>query len=224
MLEQAIGRISSIAHLQQIIDDGPGHERDLAVLLRDLLDQIFYDVDVAVQVRSAPVRLSHERATILCLIAIEAATNSLRHIFRRRRGNLFAIELRRLPNERLMLTIRSDGPGFESGTVLAAADGQGLSIMQRLAAQLGGTLTVECRGGTTVRVEFADTSSVLWVGVSPFETKSRLPLLGERSHSLALIRRTEERHEQRALVPHALRQRRLECAIDRLLGERDSNR
>ena len=157
VLEQAIGRISSIAHLQQIIDDGPSQERDLAVLLRELLDQVFYDVDVAVQVRSLPVRLSHARVTILCLIAIEAATNSLRHIFRRRRGNLFAIELRRLPNERLMLTIWSDGPGFDTGTVLAAADGRGLSIMQGLAAQLGGTLTVECRSGTTVRVEFTDT-------------------------------------------------------------------
>jgi two-component sensor histidine kinase len=156
VLEQAIGRISSIAHLQQIIDDRPGHERDLTVLLRELLDQIFYDVDVTVQVRAAPVWLPHERVTILCLIAIEAATHSLRHIFRRRRGNLFAIELRRLPNERLMLTIWHDGPGFDADTVLAVADGQGLSIMQGLAAQLGGTLTVECRGGTTVRVEFAE--------------------------------------------------------------------
>ncbi len=157
VLEQAIGRISSIAHLQQIIDDSPGHERDLAVLLRELLDHIFYDVDVAVQVRSLPVQLSHQRMTILCLIAIEAATNALRHIFRRRRGNLFAIELRRLPNERLLLTIWHDGPGFDADTVLTVADGQGLSIMQWLAAQLGGTLTVESRGGTTVTVEFAET-------------------------------------------------------------------
>ena len=95
--------------------------------------------------------------TILCLIAIEAATNALRHIFRRRRGNLFAIELRRLPNERLLLTIWHDGPGFDADTVLTVADGQGLSIMQWLAAQLGGTLTVESRGGTTVTVEFAET-------------------------------------------------------------------
>ena len=156
VLEQAIGRISSIAHLQQIIDDSPGHERDLATLLQELVDHIFYDVDVAVQVRSVPVQLSHARVTILCLIAIEAATHSLRHIFRRRRGNLFAIELRRLPSERLLLTIWHDGPGFDAGTVLAVADGQGLSIMQGLAAQLGGTLTVECRGGTTVKVEFAE--------------------------------------------------------------------
>ena len=60
---------------QQIIDDKPGHERDLAVLLQELLDHIFYDVDVAVQVRSAPVQLSHARVTILCLIVVEAATH-----------------------------------------------------------------------------------------------------------------------------------------------------
>jgi two-component sensor histidine kinase len=156
VLEQAIGRISSVAHLQQLIDDRPGQERDLAMLLRDLLDHVFYDLDVAVQVRSAPVRLSRERMTILGLIVVEAATHCCRHIVRRLRGNLFATELRRLPNERLLLTIWHDGPGFDTGTVLEVADGQGLSIMQGLVAQLGGTLTVECRGGTTLNVEFAE--------------------------------------------------------------------
>ena len=39
--------------------------------------------------------------------------------------------------------------------MLADSDRLGLSIMQGLAEQLDGTLTVEIHGGTTVRVEFA---------------------------------------------------------------------
>jgi two-component sensor histidine kinase len=156
VLEQAIGRISSIAHLQKIIDDKPSGECDLTALMQQLLDYIFYDVDVAVQVRSTPARLSNERVTILCLIMVEAAINSLKHFSRRRRGNLFAIELRRLKNHRLMLTLWNDGPGFDPDTVEAAADDQGLSIIRDLAAQLDGTLTVQCGGGRAVMIEFAE--------------------------------------------------------------------
>jgi two-component system, sensor histidine kinase PdtaS len=155
VLEQAIGRISSITYLQRIVDDKAGYRRGLVSVLRDVLDHIFYDVDVAVQVRSAPVHLSDEQMTIVCLIVIEAAMNSLKHIFRRRRGHLFAVELRRRDDGWAVLTVWDDGPGFDAGSVAAEPDGLGLSIMQGLAAELGGVLSVESRGGTTVTVDFA---------------------------------------------------------------------
>lgn len=156
VLEQAIGRISSITYLQELLDDKTNYRRGVAPLLRDMLDHIFYDVDVAVQVRATPEVLPEEQMTIICLIVIEAAMNSLKHIFRRRRGHMFAVELRRLMEDRLLLTVWDDGPGFDAGTVMANPDGLGLSIMQGLAAELGGTLSLETHGGTTVRVEFAE--------------------------------------------------------------------
>jgi two-component sensor histidine kinase len=142
--------------LQRIVDDKVSYQRGLVPLLRDMLDHIFYDVDVEVQVRSAPVDLSDERVTVICLIVIEAAMNSLKHIFRRRRGHLFAVELRRLQDDRLSLTIWDDGPGFDAGSVVTASDGLGLSIMHGLATELGGALSMESNGGTTVKVEFAE--------------------------------------------------------------------
>jgi two-component sensor histidine kinase len=154
VLEQAIGRISSITYLQQIVDDKTSYQRGLVPLLRDMLDHIFYDVDVAVQVRATPVKLSNEQMTIICLIVIEAAMNSLKHIFRRRRGHLFAVELRRLPDDRLVLTVWDDGPGFDAGSAVTDSDGLGLSIMQGLALEIGGLLSLETKGGTTVTVEF----------------------------------------------------------------------
>lgn len=155
VLEQAIGRISSITYLQRIVDDKTSYQRGLVPLLRDMLEHIFYDVDVAVQVRSTPAELSNEQMTIVCLIVIEAAMNSLKHIFRRRRGHLFAVELRKAADDRLVLTVWDDGPGFDAGSVVANSDGLGLSIMHGLAAELGGTLSLESNGGTTVKVEFA---------------------------------------------------------------------
>src|SRR5271166_426794 len=155
VLEQAIGRIASITYLQRIVDDKAGYRRGLVPLLRDMLDHIFYDVDVAVQVRSAPVHLSDDQITMVCLIVIEAAMNALKHIFRRRRGHLFAVELRWRDDGRVELTMWDDGPGFDAGSVVANPDGLGLSIMHGLAAELGGTLSLESRGGTIVTVDFA---------------------------------------------------------------------
>jgi two-component sensor histidine kinase len=154
-LEQAIGRVSSIAYLQRIVDDKASHARGLAPLLRDILGHVFHDVDVAVRVRVPPVALPDHQLTIICLIVIEAAMNSSKHIFRLRRGCMFAVELRSVADDRLMLTIWDDGPGFDAGGALANADGLGMSIMQDLAAELGGGLTLDSRGGTTVKVEFA---------------------------------------------------------------------
>ena len=86
--------------------------------------------------------------------------NSLKHIFRRRRGHLFAVELRRAEDGQLVLTAWDDGPGFDAGTVLARHDGPGLSIMRGLAAELGGVFSLEVRAGTTVKVEFAETPPI----------------------------------------------------------------
>jgi two-component sensor histidine kinase len=156
VLEQAIGRISSITYLQELLDDKTNYRRGAAPLLSDMLEHIFYDVDVAVQVRATPEWLPEEQMMLICLIVIEAAMNSLKHIFRRRRGHMFAVEIRPLMDDRLLLTVWDDGPGFDAGTVMANPDGLGLSIMQGLAAELGGTLSLESRGGTTVKVEFAE--------------------------------------------------------------------
>jgi two-component sensor histidine kinase len=155
VLDQAIRRLSSLNSLQRIVDDKASYRRGLAPLLRDILDHIFHDVDVAVQVRAAPVELPDQHVAIVCMIVMEAATNASKHIFRRRRGCMFAVELRKITDARLVLTIWDDGPGFDAGSAVADSHGLGLSIMQDLAAELEGSLTLDSGSGTTVTVEFA---------------------------------------------------------------------
>jgi two-component system, sensor histidine kinase PdtaS len=154
VIGQAIRRISSITYLQRIVDDKTSRQRGLAPLLRDILSHIFEDVDVAVQVRTAQVDLQGHQVTIVCLIVIEAAMNALKHIFRLRRGCMFAVELRKIADGRLVLTIWDDGPGFDPDSVLANPGGLGLSIMQELAAELGGRMSLGGDSGTTVKLEF----------------------------------------------------------------------
>jgi two-component sensor histidine kinase len=155
VLGQATRRVSSVARLQRIVDDGTNHQRGLAPLLRDILDHVFQDVDVAVQVRTAPVELANDHVTIICLIVIEAAMNSLKHIFRLRRGCMFAVDLRRLDDGRLALKIWDDGPGLAADGVPSGREGLGLAIMQDLAAELGGRMTFEGRCGSAAKVEFS---------------------------------------------------------------------
>jgi two-component system, sensor histidine kinase PdtaS len=155
VLERAIARVSSITGLQRIIDGKASSQRELAPLLREVLDHVFHDVDVAVQVRAAPVPLPDHHVTMICLIVIEAAMNSAKHIFRRRRGCMFAVELCCTADGRLVLTIWDDGPEFDADSVMANSAGLGLSIMQELAAELGGSLSLDGHSGTAVNVEFA---------------------------------------------------------------------
>ncbi len=159
VIEQAIGRLSSVTHLQTIVDDRAMLRRGLVPVLQDMLDQVFAGVQVAVQVRAAPVPLSADQMTIVCLIVIEAATNALKHNFRRGYGHMFAVELRRASGSRLALTVWDDGPDFDSAAIFDQSDGVGLSIMRGLAAELGGDLRLESHGGTTVTVEFANSAS-----------------------------------------------------------------
>ena len=155
VLGQATRRVTSVARLQRIVDDGTNHQRGLASLLRDILDHVFQDVDVAVQVRTAPVELAEHHVTIICLIVIEAAMNSLKHIFRLRRGCMFAVELRRLDDGRLALKIWDDGPGFAADGVASGREGLGLAIMQDLAAELGACMTFAGDCGSAVKIEFS---------------------------------------------------------------------
>ena len=157
VIQQTIGRIASITGLQRIVDDRAGYEKGLAPLLREILDHIFHDVDVAVRVRATSVALPDHHVTIVCLLVIEAAMNSTKHIFRRRRGCMFAVEVRAVADDRLLLTIWDYGPEFDAGSAAANSAGRGLSIMRDLAAELGGSLALEGRTATSVKAEFAGT-------------------------------------------------------------------
>jgi two-component sensor histidine kinase len=138
VIGQVTGRLSAITRLQRIVDEGVSRQRGLAPLLREILEHIFHDVDVAVQVRAAPVELADHHATIICLIVIEAAMNSLKYTFQLRRGCMFAVELRSVGESRLMLKIWDDGPGVAANGAQAGREGLGLAIMRDLAAELGG--------------------------------------------------------------------------------------
>jgi two-component sensor histidine kinase len=152
-LEQAVARVTAMGQLHRRMYDAASDGRGFAPLLRDILSEIFKELDVTVAVQADLPTLSLSQMTPIVLLVTEAATNAAKHVFRAGHGSHFAVTLADAASERVCLTIRDDGPGLPQP--VAPTSGLGLRIMQGLAAQLGGRVEFESLAGTVVRVEFA---------------------------------------------------------------------
>jgi two-component sensor histidine kinase len=154
VLEQAAKRILAIGALHRRMYDAAYGNQELAPLLRDILRELFQDLAVEVRVDVAGARISLSQMTPIVLLVTEAATNSVKHVFRLGLGSSFDVALREAGPGRLVLSIRDDGPGVTQAEGPAPTS-LGLRIMRGLATQLGGKLVIENQAGAVVLVEFA---------------------------------------------------------------------
>jgi two-component sensor histidine kinase/PAS domain-containing protein len=100
------------------------------------LDEIAFDVDTAVPCG---------------LILNELLTNALKYAFPDGRSGTIQITLQAAA-ERVMLRVRDTGVGFPEGFDFRNAESLGLQLVGMMTEQLGGTLTLTCKGGTTFTV------------------------------------------------------------------------
>lgn len=99
----------------------------------------------------ARLRLSGDRAMLLGLLVNELVSNAWKHAFAPRGGGRLHVAIAETPNGMVRLVVADDGPGFarsRSGT------GMGSRLIEAFAAQLGGTVTLDSDGSTTVTVTF----------------------------------------------------------------------
>ena len=83
----------------------------------------------------------------------EAVTNATKYAFPDKRGGMIDVRLA-VNGDRVRLSIRDNGVGEQSAGDPALSGGLGRSLMEGLAGQLGGTLTVRHDNGTEVLIEF----------------------------------------------------------------------
>lgn len=154
-LEDAANRVMAMGQLHRRMYDPSNYERGFEPLMREILEELFRGERVEIAVETNGVTLPLKQMTNVVLLVTEAATNSLKHVFRQGHGTRFEVVLAPVDVGRIRLTVRDDGPGLSA---LPAPDengnGLGMRIMRGLADQLGSRLRWEESAGTIMWCEF----------------------------------------------------------------------
>jgi two-component sensor histidine kinase len=98
------------------------------------------------------MQLDLDRAVSCGLLINELITNAIKHAFPAGGAGAVHVRLQRQPGNAGLLTVRDDGAGMAS--VPEHAGSLGLQLIDDLTAQLGGTLSLQADGGTTVAIAF----------------------------------------------------------------------
>jgi two-component sensor histidine kinase len=117
-----------------------------------------------IAVRTEPHHVTAQLAVPIGLLVTEAVTNALKYAFVGREGGSVEIELAALGDDRVALTVRDDGVGLMPGR---RTSGLGITLMEGFARQLEGSLHLESKNGTTVRVVFPRRALVSAGGLAP---------------------------------------------------------
>ena len=113
--------------------------------------------DVTCNVSSVARTLASERLAILALIVAELLTNSLKHAFPEGRAGKLRVALARTEAGGYRLTVEDDGVGLPQPL---GRRGSGITIVEALAAQLGGQFRfVQVPTGTLAEVTFGEEGS-----------------------------------------------------------------
>ena len=105
-------------------------------------------------VRAREVLLEVDQAIPCGLILNELVTNSLKYAYAgAETGNIF-VDIEEMPDRFVVMAVRDFGRGLPKGFNSKEATSFGLTLVQELANQLGGELTIENRGGATFAVRF----------------------------------------------------------------------
>jgi PAS domain S-box-containing protein len=111
---------------------------------------------VAVVLDLVDVELAPERAIPCGLLVSELVTNALKHAFPdQRKGSLY-VQLERLPEARLRLTVKDDGIGLTRAFPPGKDASLGLDLVAIFAKQLEAEIVVERSAGTCFRLTFEE--------------------------------------------------------------------
>ena len=148
-----LSRIAAMAAVHEGIYASDKFETvDVAPYLGRLVGNVAagYGSNVRIEMETAPVTLTGDRAMQLGLLVNEVVSNAFKHAFSEGQAGQLTVSLQE-EGEMLDLSIQDTGPGFDPET---AARNMGSRLVEAFAAQLGGELTIDGTNGTLVRVVF----------------------------------------------------------------------
>jgi two-component sensor histidine kinase len=150
-LGEALRRVEIVGQIHRRLGNAQRERLDLALAVGDICRHLVdaSNRKVKLEVAVEPVSEAPDRALYICLIIVELVGNSLKYAFPDRSGTI-KVKLETAGPE-LVVAVQDDGIGLP----LAAASskgGFGMRIVQQLAEQLGGTITITSDAGTVCRL------------------------------------------------------------------------
>jgi two-component system, sensor histidine kinase PdtaS len=160
-LNEAVGRIRSIAAIHDVLSSGSIRETTVDVIAKHVTDEASITVippnaNISFDIAGSDVWVSSREATVLALLINEFVTNSVVHGFTGRDEGRIGIRAW-LSDHVTVIEVADDGRGVPRGFDPGATTGLGLQIARTLTeSDLNGNLEITpCRdGGTLVRVMF----------------------------------------------------------------------
>lgn len=156
-LQEGARRLVMMAQIHRRLHDPDAVRRGFGPMARDVLGGLLQAAGcgrVRLDIEADAGELPLDTISVLVMIAAEATTNAIKHVFAVGAGSTLAVRLTPQPGDLMELVIRDDGP---DQPIEAEADKEpslGQSIMQSLARQLGGRMRTGRNGGTTITVIF----------------------------------------------------------------------
>ena len=86
----------------------------------------------------------------------ELITNSLKHAFPDKRKGTISLSFRQQRNKSYLLTVSDDGVGMPRGVEISNTKTLGMQLITVLVGQLGGTLKVQRKEGTSFVIKFKE--------------------------------------------------------------------
>jgi two-component sensor histidine kinase len=156
-VEEAIRRLEIFSRIHRLLSE-PDHllaspQRLFRALCEGLIDASgAKNVSVSLEVETVELRL--EYLAVLALILAEIVTNALKHAFGEEENGQILVLLA-AHGELVTFEVRDNGRGLGSPDLGDRTSlGAGHGILQMLAAQLGGRLTLTSEGGLRARIDF----------------------------------------------------------------------
>jgi len=108
---------------------------------------------IAVQVDAGEIFLNMDESIPCGLIVNELVSNAMKHAFADKNGEI-KVSLTMPDDEHRLLRVYDNGCGLPPDLDIRESKTLGLQLVNTLAEQLGGELTINCEHGTNVRILF----------------------------------------------------------------------
>ena len=148
IIQESQNRVRSMALVhEKLYQSHNVAEIDFGDYIRDLIGQLVksygtQDSRVQTVVRADPVALGVDRAIPCGIIANELVTNAMKYAFPEERTGTIDVELKSLSPGVIRLKVKDDGVGLPPGFDLREAKSLGLTLVQMLAEQVQGDLSI----------------------------------------------------------------------------------